>query len=60
MSESSSNESEDRFDFNNLTERPSIKLIRPKNNLILELDSKNNKKRSSSASINLPKNFVPN
>lgn len=59
MSESSSNESEDGFDFNNLTERPSIKLIRPKNNLIMELDSKNNKKRSSSASINLPKNFVP-
>ena len=59
MSESSSNESDDGCDFNNLTERTSIKLIRPKNYLIMELDSKNNKKRSSSASINLPKNFVP-
>ena len=59
MSESSSKESEDEFDFKNLTERSSIKLIRPKNNLLMKLDPKNNKKRSSSASINFPKNFVP-
>ena len=43
MSESSS---EDEFEFKNLTERSSIKLIRPKNKLLMELDPKNNKKRS--------------
>ena len=59
MSESSYRESEDEFNFKNLTERSSIKLIRPKNKLLMELDPKNNKKRSSSASINFPKNFVP-
>ena len=59
MSESSSKESEDEFNFKNLTERSSIKLIRPKNKLLMDLDPKNNKKRSSSASINFPKNLVP-
>ena len=59
MSESSYEESDEENDINIVKNRLSINNIRSKNNLIMHLDPHNNKKRSSSASINLPINFVP-
>ena len=57
MSESS--ESDDEIFTNIKVDRFSINNFRPKNNCLMVLDQNKNKKRSSSASANLPKNFVP-
>ena len=57
MSESS--ESDDEIFTNIKMDRFSINNFRPKNNCLMVLDQNKNKKRSSSASANLPKNFVP-
>ena len=57
MSDSSSDEFEE--DIGQLKKRPSIKQFPPKNTLIMILDQKINKKRSSSAQVNSSKNFAP-
>ena len=58
MSDSSSHESEEEIEYITSVKRSSIKLVHPKTDLTI-LDLKTNKKRSSSASTNLTKNFVP-
>jgi len=59
MSDSSSHESEEEIEFIKIAKRLSIKLVHPKTDLNMDVDLKTNKKRSSSASVYLPKNFVP-
>ena len=59
MSDSSSDESENEFDINSKVFHFTINNFRSKNYSKMDLEQKNNKKRSSSATNNLPKNFVP-
>ena len=59
MSDSSSDESEKEFDINSKVFHLTINNFRSKNYSKIGLDKLNNKKRSSSASTNLPKNFAP-
>lgn len=59
MSDSSSDEFEEEINFNLQNKRPSIKLSRPKIKFAMEFEQKDTKKRISSATFNLPKNFVP-
>ena len=58
MSESSSNDPEEENDIVNPSKRPSIKLSRPKENLIMGLDPRANNRRSASAPY-LRQDFVP-
>lgn len=59
MSESSSDEEDEEYNYDIIKKHPSIKQFTSKNNLIMEIDKINQKKRCSSASVNYPKIFAP-
>ena len=59
MSENSSSESEDIYDLNFSNKNYSINPFQLKNNIRTGFDLQKTRKRCSSASINLPKNFAP-
>ena len=59
MSESSSQESYEEYELDSITKRASINVFGFKNKIKMGMEPIESRKRCSSASINLPKNFVP-
>ena len=59
MSESSSQESYEEYEIDSITKRASINVFCFHNKIKMRMEPIESRKRCSSASINLPKNFVP-
>ena len=59
MSESSSQESDDEYEIDSMTKHASINVFCFSNKIRMRMEPIKSRKRCSSASINLPKNFVP-